>query len=488
MAGTRILLRRNVTCAPASPLYLLVGACSSWPVVHGLLPAARARAREPARRAASCSPPTTPRTSTRGRSGCRSCRAGSSASWRSRSFSSRRSARSCAAGGAFQVRRGEGDVEAMRDGDRARPRRATSSRCSRRGRGERRGCVKKHKPRPHTGAARIALDGGRAARPGGDRGHRPPRAPRARSGSPTGRPSSSPTSRTRAARGGPSGDRAADGRDRAAQGDAVSQPLLVVDGDSLAHRAYHALPKSIRRARGGPPARSSASRTCSCGSGRRSEPRAVLVGWDTLTVPTYRHEAFARVPERARVRRRAARAARPAARARRGRSASRTRRRRATRPTTSSPPRWRSEEERGGTAARRHLGPRRLPARQRRGRRSCSRCAGVSELARIGPGRGARALRRRARSRCPTSSRSAAIPPTSFPARRGVGPKTAADDAARVRLARGRARRRADSRRRRRICGSTGELRRWTPPPPPSPRRPGPDVGGGVLSRARAGA
>jgi len=26
------------------------------------------------------------------------------------------------------------------------------------------------------------------------------------------------------------------------------RPLLVIDGDSLAHRAYHALPKTIRRA------------------------------------------------------------------------------------------------------------------------------------------------------------------------------------------------------------------------------------------------
>ena len=32
----------------------------------------------------------------------------------------------------------------------------------------------------------------------------------------------------------------------------MSRPLLVVDGDSFAHRAYHALPKSIRRADGRP--------------------------------------------------------------------------------------------------------------------------------------------------------------------------------------------------------------------------------------------
>ena len=32
----------------------------------------------------------------------------------------------------------------------------------------------------------------------------------------------------------------------------MKRPLLVIDGDSLAHRAYHALPKSMRRAEGKP--------------------------------------------------------------------------------------------------------------------------------------------------------------------------------------------------------------------------------------------
>ena len=27
----------------------------------------------------------------------------------------------------------------------------------------------------------------------------------------------------------------------------VTQPLLVIDGDSFAHRAYHGVPKSVRR-------------------------------------------------------------------------------------------------------------------------------------------------------------------------------------------------------------------------------------------------
>jgi DNA polymerase I len=67
---------------------------------------------------------------------------------------------------------------------------------------------------------------------------------------------------------------------------APKKPLLVIDGDSLAHRAYHALPKSINK-------------NAVVGFTNMlirlwemEEPRTVFVGWDTLTVPTYRHEAF----------------------------------------------------------------------------------------------------------------------------------------------------------------------------------------------------
>jgi DNA polymerase-1 len=66
----------------------------------------------------------------------------------------------------------------------------------------------------------------------------------------------------------------------------VKRPLLVVDGDSLAHRAYHSMPKSVKL-------------NAVVGFTNMvvrlwelEEPRAVVVGWDTLTVPTYRHEAF----------------------------------------------------------------------------------------------------------------------------------------------------------------------------------------------------
>jgi DNA polymerase I len=62
--------------------------------------------------------------------------------------------------------------------------------------------------------------------------------------------------------------------------------LLAVDGDSLAHRAYHALPKSIRlNAVVG-------FTNMLVRLWQAEQPDAVLVAWDTLSVPTYRHEAF----------------------------------------------------------------------------------------------------------------------------------------------------------------------------------------------------
>lgn len=72
----------------------------------------------------------------------------------------------------------------------------------------------------------------------------------------------------------------------------ISQPLLVVDGDSFAHRAYHGLPKSIRRAgnRGGGAIVGFANFLLRLFESER--PRAVLVGWDTLGAPTYRQRLF----------------------------------------------------------------------------------------------------------------------------------------------------------------------------------------------------
>jgi DNA polymerase-1 len=67
---------------------------------------------------------------------------------------------------------------------------------------------------------------------------------------------------------------------------ASNKLLLAVDGDSLAHRAYHALPKSVRL-------------NAVLGFTNfllrlwdAEQPAAVLVGWDSLDEPTYRHEAL----------------------------------------------------------------------------------------------------------------------------------------------------------------------------------------------------
>jgi DNA polymerase-1 len=71
------------------------------------------------------------------------------------------------------------------------------------------------------------------------------------------------------------------------------RPLLVIDGDSLAHRAYHALPKSIRRAEGRPGNALVGFANFLLRLWESEQPRAVLVGWDSLDHPTYRHELFA---------------------------------------------------------------------------------------------------------------------------------------------------------------------------------------------------
>jgi len=73
----------------------------------------------------------------------------------------------------------------------------------------------------------------------------------------------------------------------------VTRPLLVIDGDSLAHRAYHALPKTFRRAEGRPGNALLGFSNFLVRLWDGEQPRAVLVGWDSLDSPTYRHELFA---------------------------------------------------------------------------------------------------------------------------------------------------------------------------------------------------
>src|SRR6516164_6841640 len=73
----------------------------------------------------------------------------------------------------------------------------------------------------------------------------------------------------------------------------MRRPLLVIDGDSFAHRAYHALPKTVRR-------RGNKGAGAILGFAnmllrlyQAESPRAVLIGWDTLEATTYRHQALA---------------------------------------------------------------------------------------------------------------------------------------------------------------------------------------------------
>jgi 5'-3' exonuclease len=72
----------------------------------------------------------------------------------------------------------------------------------------------------------------------------------------------------------------------------MTRPLLVIDGDSFAHRAYHALPKTIRRRgnKGGGAIVGFANFLLRIYD--TEMPRAVLVAWDTLDEPTYRHRAL----------------------------------------------------------------------------------------------------------------------------------------------------------------------------------------------------
>ena len=70
------------------------------------------------------------------------------------------------------------------------------------------------------------------------------------------------------------------------------RPLLIIDGDSFAHRSYHALPKTILRKdqKGGGAIVGFANFLLRLYESE--QPRAVIVAWDTLTAPTYRHKAF----------------------------------------------------------------------------------------------------------------------------------------------------------------------------------------------------
>ena len=198
-------------------------------------------------------------------------------------------------------------------------------------------------------------------------------------------------------------------------GDASSRPLLAVDGDYFAHRSYHALPKSIRRADGGPAGLLTGVGNLLVRLWEEEAPRAVarrLGHADRADVPPCGARGL---PGRPRVRRGSARAARPGAGLV---EAMRLRQRQGRRLRGRRLPR-RGGRPRGGARrpdARRERRPRHVPARQRahddpaaaarrrraRADRARPRCASATASS---------------RSRCPTSSRCAAIRPTGSRAR-----------------------------------------------------------------------
>ena len=71
-------------------------------------------------------------------------------------------------------------------------------------------------------------------------------------------------------------------------GRAQEGPLLVIDGDSFAHRAYHGVPKSVRRAGGKAGNAVLGFTNYVLRLVEAEKPRAVFVGWDKLSEANWR--------------------------------------------------------------------------------------------------------------------------------------------------------------------------------------------------------
>ena len=72
----------------------------------------------------------------------------------------------------------------------------------------------------------------------------------------------------------------------------MARPLLVIDGDSFAHRSYHGLPKTIRRKGGKAGGAIVGFANYLIRLYETEQPRAVVAGWDTLTEPNWRAKEF----------------------------------------------------------------------------------------------------------------------------------------------------------------------------------------------------
>jgi DNA polymerase-1 len=70
----------------------------------------------------------------------------------------------------------------------------------------------------------------------------------------------------------------------------MSRPLLAVDGDSLAHRAFHALPSSIKGRDGRQSNMLVGFANMLVSVWESEQPRTMFVGFDSIGHPTYRHE------------------------------------------------------------------------------------------------------------------------------------------------------------------------------------------------------
>ena len=68
------------------------------------------------------------------------------------------------------------------------------------------------------------------------------------------------------------------------------RPLLAVDGDNLAHRAWHALPKSIKGGDGLPGNAIVGFTNMLIAVWEAEQPRTVFVGFDLVGEPTYRND------------------------------------------------------------------------------------------------------------------------------------------------------------------------------------------------------
>ena len=331
-----------------------------------------------------------------------------------------------------------------------------------RGHAPREGPRKKREARPHTGAARIALAAGvplvPAAIGGTDRLSRlgplrvaygePIDARRSRRHETT-RAASMATERLMAAI-------------ERAEGDAVTSRCSSIDGDSLAHRAYHALPKSIRRATDGRQRARRLREHARRVSGRPSSraPWSSAGTRSTCRPTGTRRSAPTRRP---RVRADAARAARPCCPSSSARWASPARRARGYEADDFLGAAVALEEKRGGEALVAtsdrdmfQLASERTTILQPDARRVRARADRA--------GRGARALRRRAGAGA--GLHRAARRPVGQAAGRARASGRRRRPTCCASTARWRRRSRpAASRQRRRNCASSVESRPWTPPP-----------------------